>query len=436
MQVSVETISELDRKMTIRVPEEEIQEQIASRLRSLSHKVKIDGFRPGKVPPSVIKKRYGQQIRDEVLADLIQSSFYDAVRDGQLRPAGTPEIKAQKADEGQGLEYEASFEVLPEFVPMPLESLAVNRFVSEVTESDVDAMIERLREQRLTWRPVERSAAAGDRLVIAFEGRLGEEIFTNGREENFPVVIGSKQMIPGFEDRLLGSEVGGKLDFELDFPSDYPGEKLAGKTGRFLVDVTAVEESVWPSLDSEFVKSFGVESGDVSDFRADIRGNMEREMRRALATKTKTAVMDVLLQRNAVSLPGVLVKDELNELMAPSREQARSRNHVLDEGKLTERLKPMAERRVALALILGRIIDAYRLVVDPKRVRATIEELAAGYEDPAEVVRWYYAEKERLKEVENLTLEDQVVELILEKAQTSEHQVAFSDLMQPNAASA
>jgi trigger factor len=436
MQVSVETTSELSRKLTVQVPEEQIQEKIANRLKSLAHQVRIDGFRPGKVPQSVVKKRFGQQVREEVLSDLIQTTFADAVRDEALKPAGAPEIKAHKADEGEGLEYEANFEVMPEFVPMPLETLEVKRFVSEVSDEDVATMIQRLQEQRKTWRDVERPAAEGDRVVISFEGWLGEESFTNGQVEQFPVVIGSKQMIPGFEDKLVGAQAGTKLEFELEFPEDYPGEKMAGKTGRFAIEVVKVEEAVLPEVDAEFAKSYGIEDGDLTAFRDDIRSNMEREMRRALQTRTKTSVMDQLFARNAIQLPKVLVQDEVNDLAQPYQESARKRKQALDEAKLKEQLEPVARRRVALALILGKLIDAYKLTVDPVRVRATVEELSLSYEDSEEVVRWYYADKARLREIENVVMEDQIVDFILEKAQTTEERIGFHELMQAAAAGA
>lgn len=431
MQVSVETTSELSRKMTIQVPEGHIQEKIDSRLKSMSNKVKIDGFRPGKVPQSVIRKRYGQQVREEVLSELIQSSFYEAVRDGQLKPVGAPQITAHKADEGEGLEYEANFEVLPEFVPMPLETLEVRRYLSEVTEDDVDGMVQRLLEQRKTWREVNRPAVLGDRVVIAFQGWSGEESFTNGLVENFPVILGSKQMIPGFEDRLLGAQAGAKFEFDLDFPADYPDEKMAGKTGRFAIEVGKVEESHLPELDSEFAKSFGIEDGDLNAFRNDIRANMEREMRRALQARNKGSVMDQLYARNTITLPDVLIKDEFNNLAAPYREAAQKRKQPLDEEKLKEQLDPSVRRRVALALILGKIIEAYNLSVEPARVRSTVEDLAATYEEPAEVVRWYYAEKSRLREVENVVMEDQIVDLVLEKSQVIDETVGFHELMLP-----
>ncbi len=429
MQVSVEATSELSRKMTVTVPEEKIRQQVESRLQSLSSKVKIDGFRPGKVPATVVRKRYGQQVREEVLSDLIQSSFYDAVRSEKLNPAGAPHIQANKADEGEGLEYEASFEILPEFVPMPLETLEARRFVSSVGEDDVDGMIQRLREQRKTWQAAERPSASGDRVIIAFDGTHEGESFTNGRVEDFPVILGSGQMIPGFEDRLIGTRAGDELAFELDFPAEYPGEKLAGKTGHFSITVKGVEVSVLPEVDADFIKSFGIQSGILEDFKADIRVNMEREMRRALKSRTKGSVMDQLFDKNAIQLPTVLVQDELNDLIKPYRESARKHKQALDEDGLKSQLEPLARRRVALALILGKIIDAHGIKVDPARVRAAVEDLAASYEDADEVVRWYYADPSRLREIENMAVEDQVVDLVLEKGKTQEETIDFQALM-------
>jgi trigger factor len=430
MQVSVETTSELSRKMTVQVPEEEVQEKIASRLKSLANRIKIDGFRPGKVPQSLLKKRYGPQVREEVLSDLIQSSFYQAVREEKLRPAGAPEITARQVEEGSGLEYEANFEVMPEFVLMPLETLEVKRFVSEVTEADVDAMIERLRAQRKIWQDVDRAAATGDRVTISFEGKIGEESFTDGKVENVAVVIGSNQMIPGFEDKLAGATAGSKLEFELSFPADYPNQKLAGNAAQFAVDVLKAEESHLPEVNEEFAKSYGIEEGGVEAFRSDIRANMEREMKRALQTRTKTSVMDALFAKNTIALPNALVQDELNELLAPYRQAAQKRKQEFDEGKLKEQLEPLARRRVALALILGKIIETNNLTVDQRRVRSMVEELAASYESPEDVVRWYYAEPKRLREVENVVMEDQVVDLVLDKAKVSEEKLAFQELMQ------
>ena len=429
MQVSVEATSELSRKMTVTVSEEKISQQVNSKLQSLSGNVKIDGFRPGKVPQAVIKKRYGQQVREEVVSDLIQSSFYDAVRDEKLNPAGAPQIKANKIAEGEGLEYEATFEIIPEFVLMPLETLEVKQFTSKVDESDIDRMVDRLRDQKKTWETVDRKSKSEDRIVISFEGVHEGENFTNGKTEDFPVVIGSGQMIPGFEDKLIGLSAGDKTEFDIEFPKEYPSEKLAGNTAHFTIEVARVEEPRLPVLDADFVKSFGVSSGDVAELRGDILNNMEREMTRALKNRTKSSVMDQLFDRNTLQLPEVLIQDELEDLLKPYRESARKHKQNLDEVALKEQLSPLARRRVALALILGKVIDAHGVKVDPARVRQSVEEMAASYEDPEEVVRWYYADQTRLREIENMVLEDQIVDLVIGKAKTTQEAIDFQALM-------
>lgn len=429
MQVSVEATSELSRKMTVTVSEEKISQQVNSKLQSLSGNVKIDGFRPGKVPQAVVKKRYGQQVREEVVSDLIQSSFYDAVREEKLNPAGAPQIKANKIAEGEGLEYEATFEIIPEFVLMPLETLEVKQFTSKVEESDIDRMIDRLRDQKKTWETVERKSKSEDRIVISFQGVHEGENFTNGKTEDFPVIIGSGQMIPGFEDKLIGLAAGEKIEFDIEFPKEYPSEKLAGNTAHFSIEVARVEEPKLPEQDAEFVKSFGVASGDVAELRGDILSNMEREMTRALKNRTKSSVMDQLFDRNTLQLPEVLIQDELEDLLKPYRESARKHKQDLDEAGLKEQLSPLAKRRVALALILGKVIDAHGVKVDPARVRQSVEEMAASYEDPEEVVRWYYADQTRLREIENMVLEDQIVDLVIGKAKTAQEAIDFQALM-------
>lgn len=430
MQVSVEAVSELDRKMTVNVPEEKIREKVESRLKSLTREVRLDGFRPGKAPASLVRKRYGAQVREEVLSEIIQSSFHQAVNDENLKPAGMPRITATAIGEGEGLSYIADFEVLPEFGLAPLESLQCPRFTCEVTDGDLEAMVQRLREQRRTWGAVERPAALNDQVVIHFEGKLADDSFTDGRVENFRVVLGSGQLIPGFEDKLVGAERGARMSFDLDFPAEYDNEKLAGKTASFDVEVVEISESVLPEVDANFVKAFGVD-GDVEAFKADVRGNMEREMRRALKVRTKSAVLDALLAANSFTLPEVLVADELNELLQPYHKAAEQGNPGVELEALKERYTPLAKRRVALGLILSKLIDENKLSVDRKRVRSSIEEQAQSYENPEQVVNWYYSDKNNLREIENLVLEDQVVDLILSKAAVKDQSVDFAKLMAP-----
>ena len=432
MQVSIETTSELSRKMTVQVPEEKIQEQVSKRLKTMAGKVKLDGFRPGKAPQSLIQKRYGPGVREEVMGELIQSSFYDAVREEKLKPVGGPFITPEATPEGQGLKYVADFEVLPEFVLFPLESMEVERFVSEVTDEDLDAMMLRLREQRKSWNLSGAPAAIGDRVTIHFEGQSEGENFTNGKIENFPVVIGSKQLIDGFEQELIGTIVGSRKTFSLDFPQDYNSEKLAGKTAEFTVEVSGVEVSVMPELDVEFVKSFGIEDGDVAVFREEIKSNMEREMLRALNSKSKDSVMGELLRRNeGLSLPTILINEELKSLIGSYLEEAKRRQQPFDESAAKGHFEPLARRRVALGLLLNRIIELNQLSVDAARVRAAIDDLSLSYENPSEVVTWYYSNREQLSQVQNMVIEDQVVDLIFAKAKVTEQQIGFKDLMQP-----
>jgi trigger factor len=434
MQVSVETTSELSRKMTVQVPEEKIQEQVAKKLKSLAARVKLDGFRPGKAPQSVIQKRFGPGVREEVLAEMIQSSFYDAVRGEKLTPAAGPRITPEASPEGQGLKYVADFEVLPEFTLFPLEQMQIDRYASAVTEEDLDAMLLRLREQRKTWQETDQPAALGDRATLHFEGSAEGENFTNGKVENFPVVLGSKQLIPGFEEELLGALAGERRSFTLNFPQDYGVERLAGKAAEFSVEIVKVEQSHLPELDSAFVTEFGVESGDVAAFRDEIKTSMEREMRRALASRTKDSAMDELYRRNeSLSLPEVLVNEELKSLLGSYQEEAKKRKQPLDEAAAKEHFLPVARRRVALGLLLNKIIEANQIKVDADRVRAAIEELALSYEDSAEVVKWYYSNNDQLNQVRNMVIEDQVVDLILAQANAKERHISFKELMQQSA---
>jgi len=431
MQVSIETTSELSRKMTVQVPEEKIQEQVSKKLKSLAGKVKLDGFRPGKAPQSVIQKRFGPGVREEVLAELIQSSFYDAVREEKLNPVAGPRITPEASPEGQGLKYVANFEVMPEFVLFPLEQMEVGRYVSAVTEEDVDTMLLRLREQRKAWRESDQPAALGDRATVHFEGKAEGEDFTNGKVENFPVVLGSNQLIPGFEEELLGTVVGDHKSFNLAFPQDYGVERLAGKSADFSVEVVKIEQSHLPELDAEFVANFGVDNGDVAAFRVEIKTSMEREMKRALGARAKDSVMEELYSRNAgLSLPDVLVNEELKSLVGSYQEEAKKRKQPFDEAAAKEHFQPLARRRVALGLLINRIIEDNQVKVDAGRVRATIEELALSYEDSAEVVNWYYSNREQLTQVQNMVIEDQVVDLILTRANVTERNIGFKELMQ------
>jgi len=428
MQVSVEKTSELSRKMTVSVPEEVVQEKMAARLKSLTREVKIDGFRPGKVPQHVVKKMFGDRIRGEVTGDLIQSTYFEALQDQNLRPAGHPHI--HPSNETEGFKYTAEFEVYPDISLEGVDQIEVKRPVATVSEADVDGMIEKLRVQRKTWNKVERASQENDRITISFSGVADGENFTNGKVENYPVEIGAKQMIPGFEDNLIGLEAGADKTFEVSFPEEYGNEKLAGKAAQFEIEVIAVEEPVLPEIDEAFVKAYGIEEGSVESFREDVRNNMERELERALRGKLKNAVMDALYEKIQITVPNTLVDQEVENMMKPYIETAKRQKMKLDDLKLPrDAFEEQAKRRVALGLILGEIIQKNNIKIDANKVRSAIEDMARSYERPEDVVKWYYADESRLDDVRQMVLEDQTVEWLVAQAKVSDEPMKFDDVM-------
>jgi trigger factor len=428
MQVSVEKTSELSRKMTVSVPEEVVQEKMAARLKSLARSVKIDGFRPGKVPQHVVEKMYGDRVRGEITGDLIQSTYFEALQDQNLRPAGHPHI--HPANETEGFKYTAEFEVYPEISLEGIEKIEVSRPVATVQDADVDDMIEKLRAQKKTWAVVERESRENDRVTISFSGSSEDENFTNGKVENYLVEIGAKQMIPGFEENLIGLKAGDNKTFEVSFPEEYGNEKLAGKAAEFEVEVATVEEPVLPEIDEAFIKAYGVEEGTMNSFRADIKNNMERELEQALRGKLKNAVMDALYEKVQVIVPNTLIDQEIESMMKPYIETAKRQKMKLEDMKLPrDAFEEQARRRVALGLILGEIIHKNEIKADSNKVRSTIEDMAKSYERPEDVVNWYYSDESRLNDVQQMVLEDQTVEWLVAKAKVSEEKVNFNDVM-------
>ena len=428
MQVSVEKTSELSRKMTVIVPETVVQEKMAERLKSLARDVKIDGFRPGKVPQHVVKKMYGELVRGEIANDLIKDTYYDALQDQDLKPAGFPHIES--LEDTDGFKYTAIFEVYPEIVLDGVNQLDVVKPVSTVSDADVDSMIEKLRTQKQTWQIAERPAQDQDNVVISFSGTSEGENFTDGQVDDFSVVLGAKRMITGFEDNLLGLSAGESKTFNLDFPEDYGSEQLAGKTAEFIVTVAKVEEPVLAVIDEEFVKAYGVEDGSVDSFRADVRNNMERELELALKARFKNSVMDALYEKIQLVVPNTLVDSEVETMMKPYIENAKRQKIKPDDLNLPrDAFEDQAKRRVALGLILGEIIQKNTIQLDANKVRSTIEDMAKSYERPEDVIAWYYSDETRLNDVQQMVLEDQVVEWLVAKAKVSEETVAFGDVM-------
>ncbi|MDP2903768.1 MAG: trigger factor [Methylovulum sp.] len=428
MQVSVEKTSELSRKMTVSVPESIVQEKMAARLKSLAREVKVDGFRPGKVPQHVVKKMFGIQVRNEIAGDLIQSTYYDALKDQDLRPASQPYIDEQ--EEAEGFKYTAVFEVYPEISLENLGQLEIVRPMAVVEQSDVDGMIEKLRLQKREWVAVERASLENDRVTINFSGQSEGENFTDGVVENYSVDIGSKQMITGFEDNLVGLEIGAVKAFELTFPEKYGNEKLAGKIGGFEVTVINIEGPVVPEIDAEFIKGYGIEEGTLESFRDDVKNNMERELVQALRGKLKDAVMDALYEKIQFAVPGSLIDEEIENLMKPYLETAKRQKIKLEDLHITRDLfEGQVKRRIALGLILSEIIQKNAIKLDDNKVRAMVEDMAKSYERPEDVVNWYYADKNRLNDVQQMVLEDQTVDWLMAQAKVSDGTLSFSDVM-------
>jgi len=430
MQVSVEKTSELSRKMTITVPEDVVQEKVDKRLKSVAREVKIDGFRPGKVPQKVVKKMYGARVREEITSDLIQEHYFLALQENDMRPAGMPQIEPVKTDEG--FCFTAVFEEYPELTLDGVDNIAINKSVSSVAASDVDTMIEKLIEQRKTWQATEQEAEEGNRLTIKLSGVSEGENFTDGTIENFEVEIGAQRMIPGFEDELKGLVVGGAKKFEVTFPDDYTNKDLAGKLAEFDIEVLQVEASVLPEVDVEFIQAYGIESGEVDEFRADVESNMQRELAQGLKANLKNKVMEALIENVSVTLPAAMIEQEIESLMKPYYENAKKQNMDVNELKLPkENFEEQAQKRVALGLILAEIIQKNEIKAEDDKVRAVIDGMAQSYEQPEDVVKWYYDDEKQLAEVKQMVLEDAAVDWVLAKASVTDEAVSFGDVMEP-----
>ncbi len=429
MQVSVETTSGLERRMTVEVPEERIDGEVKNRLQRLARTAKVKGFRPGKVPMKVVAQQYGKQVRDEVVGEVIQATYFEAINQEKLQPAGMPSIEPKVNDEGQSLQYTATFEVMPEVELADISGSKLEKVVAEVTDEDLEKMIDNLREQHAEWKSVKRKAKKGDRLNIDFKGTIEGEEFSGNSGEGVPVTIGSGRMIEGFEDGLVGAKAGEELTLDLKFPEEYGNSEVAGKPVQFEVKVNSVEEPVLPELDEEFAKGFGIGDGSLEALRNEVRKNMERELQQAVSAKNKQAVMDALMELNKIDVPAALVDNEAENLKQQMMQQMQ-----IPQGKSAPELdaslfRDEAERRVTLGMLVAEIIKAHELKVDEDKVKAKVEEIAATYEQPEQVVNFYMGDKSRLSQIENLLLEDEVVDWALGKADVSESKSSFDEVM-------
>lgn len=406
MHVSVENTGGLERRMTVQVPADRIDQEVGSRLESMSRTVRLDGFRPGKVPVRVIEQKYGSQVRQEVIEQVINSTLQEALTQENLSPAGSPSIEPQVVQPGETLEYVATFEVFPEFEQALDYGFSVTRPAVDVGDDDVDAMLEKLRKQRATWNEVDRSAAMSDQVVIDFEGKIDGEAFTGNKGQNMPLELGSGSMIPGFEEQLEGVSAGDEKTISVTFPADYPAAEVAGKDAEFAIKVHNVAEMALPELDDEFARAFGVGDGGIDGLRQEVTSNMQRELKQLVTANIKDQVFSRLLEKNPVEVPRSLIDSEVTAL------QGQAQNQGMDASAL----EASAARRVKLGVLLSEIVKQNQIQVDPDRVRQNIETIAASYENPDEVVQYYYGNQEMLTGVQTAVIEEQAVEWIMENS--------------------
>ncbi|WP_119287482.1 trigger factor [Azohydromonas sediminis] len=433
MTVNVETLDKLERRITLTLPADEINREVESRLKKLARTVKADGFRPGKVPLSVVAQRYGYSVQYEVMNDRVGRAFADAANEAKLRVAGMPRIEP-KADAPEGqLAFDATFEVYPEVKIGDLSGVEVERIATEVTDAAIDKTIDILRRQRRTFqqRPAAEGAQEGDRVTIDFEGKIDGEPFAGGKAEGFQFVIGEGQMLEQFDKAVRGMKVGESKTFPLKFPDDYQGKEVAGKEADFLVSMKKIEAQHLPAVDEAFVKSLGIAAGTLEALREDVKRNLEREVKFRVQARNKAAVMDALVKVAELDVPKALVEAEVERMTAAAREDLKKRG-VKDADKApipAELFQPQAERRVRLGLVVAELVRAHNLQAKPEQLQAHIEEVAQSYEKPAEVVRWYLGDRQRMAEVEAVVIENNVTAHVLGQAKVVDKTVPFDELM-------
>jgi trigger factor len=427
MQVSVENTGKLERRMQVQVPAERVSKEIASRLKQLSRTARLNGFRPGKAPMTVIRQQFGPQVHREVIGELMQTSFSEAVTQNQLAPAGNPRIEPRSVAEGQDLTYVATFEVFPEVALQPVESLEIERVTAEVTDGDIDAMIQRLRKQQMRFSTVDRPAASGDKVTVDFDGTIDGVAFAGGKGEAVPIVLGEKRMLPQLEEGLLGLSAGEEKTVDVDFPADYRATELAGKRAAFKVTVKAVEAPALPELDEEFCKSFGVTEGGVEKLREDVAANMRRELDQTLRNRNKTSVMEKLYQANPVEVPNTLIESQVRDLQIEAMRRSGAKD--ASQAPPPEPLVEPARRRVALGLLFNDIIRREKIVLDPARANARLDEMVGAYGDAEGLKRAYQQNAEAMRQVESLAMEDQVVDWVLSHAKVQDKSSTFKELM-------
>ena len=431
MQVSVETTEGLERKLTIAIPGDRVDTAVNARLQEAAQTIRLNGFRQGKVPLKVVKNKFGKGVRQEVVGELMNQTYFEAIAQESLKPAGQPRIEPTSMDEGKDVEFVAVFEVYPEIELPDFAAIKAERLVAEVSDDDIDEMIETLRKQRQTWVPVERAAANGDMVNIDYVGKKEGEEFQGGKAAGQNLVLGSERMIPGFEDGVIGKSAGEDFTLQLKFPDDYHSEELAGAEVEFELTLNTVSEQSLPEVNEDFFKSFGVEEGGMEAFREEVSNNMQREMKNASRNKLKTTLMDALISDLEVAIPAALMSNEIHQLKHQTVQQMGGGQGFDPHSMPDDLFREQAKRRVTLGLILGEVISQQSIQADAEKVRDAVEEIAATYESPEEVVKWYYSNEEQLQGIESSVIEDQVFDYIIEQAQVSDKEVSYQDVIKP-----
>lgn len=430
MDVTVESTGTLERRMRVELPIAPIEQQVDSRLKTLGRTAKIKGFRPGKVPAKIIRQRYGKQVREEVLGDVLQKSYTEAVTEQKLNPAGGPKIEAEP-DDGKTFAFTATFEVMPEVELKNLEKIKIETPDVSIGDNDIDDMMLKLRKQKATWDEVDRESVATDRVTIDFVGTLKGEVFDGGEGKDFAVELGAGQMLPDFEKGLEGVKAGDEKTFKVKFPKEYHADDLAGKKADFAITVHRVEAEVLPELSDEFAELFGVTEGGIEGFKSDVRENMEREADQKAKTDVREQVMDALLKANPLDIPNTLKHQEMHTM----QREAMQRLGIEDaeSAPALENFSEAAEKRVALGLLLRQLILDKQITVDEAMMRARVEEICAGYENSDDMVKMYMSNPQVMQQIEPMVVEQQAVEWIMENGQATAKKIAFKEYMNPPA---
>jgi len=430
MQVSVETTSQIERRITVQVPAAEVDQAVAARLQDTAKRVRLNGFRQGKIPMAVVRQRFGKDVRNEVVGELMRQHYVRAITEQSLNPAGYPSIEPTVNKDGQDLEFVATLEVYPEIELKSIDGTEIERPQTEISEADIDSMIETLRTQRAEFQPVERAAETGDQVKIDFQGFLGDEPFEGGAAEGHELELGSNRFIPGFEEQLVGAKAGDEKTISVTFPEDYQAEHLAGQEATFKVKVHAVSAKTLPELDAEFIKEFGVEDGDADKFRAEVKSNMEREVKQATQNRVKQQALDALQKANDVTVPQALIDQETEGLKRQAAQQF-GLGEDFDVSQLPNELfAEQARTRVKVGLLLAEVIKHNELEASDDEIRARAEELASQYQQPEQVVEQYLKNDELKNQIKSAVLEDKAVDKLLEQAQVKDVSMSYEQVLQ------